>query len=281
MTMASVGSAVQDGCDKVRRQAITLAVGDRQIPAARGRCRGRRRPGRAAAHSRTTRRAGETYQQLLARNQRDHLEVTAPGLGRRAKKRFSMYAYGAVFAEVAVDATPRTGTDPAHARRATTRAASSTPSSPTARPSAAWSAASAPPCWSTPSPTPRRPDREREPGRLPRPGQRRRPRPPAPSTWTAKTAKPTRSASRDSANSSASASPRHRQRRLPRHRPPRTQLPHHRRSTPVTRAPVRCTPQRPAGNQSHATCRTGPPPQPSPRRTAAAHPLPTNHQDPR
>ncbi|MFF1615815.1 xanthine dehydrogenase family protein molybdopterin-binding subunit, partial [Amycolatopsis sp. NPDC058278] len=32
MTMASVGSAVQDGCDKVRRQAITLTVNDPRSP---------------------------------------------------------------------------------------------------------------------------------------------------------------------------------------------------------------------------------------------------------
>lgn len=32
MTMASVGSAVQDGCDKLRKQAVKLAVEDAKSP---------------------------------------------------------------------------------------------------------------------------------------------------------------------------------------------------------------------------------------------------------
>ena len=74
MTMASVGSAVQDGCDKIRRQAITLAVGDPRSP-----LHGVDpddiivRKGRMQAKNDPTR--GETYRQLLARTGRDHLEV--------------------------------------------------------------------------------------------------------------------------------------------------------------------------------------------------------------
>ncbi|RSM91476.1 xanthine dehydrogenase family protein molybdopterin-binding subunit [Kibdelosporangium aridum] len=102
MTMASVGSAVQDASDKVRRQAIALAVNDPNSPlhgvstddvvVRNGRMHVRNNPAR-----------GETYQQLLTRNNRPHIEVigsyTPP-----EQDRFSMYAYGAVFAEVAVDA---------------------------------------------------------------------------------------------------------------------------------------------------------------------------------
>ena len=59
------------------------------------------RDGRLQLHNDFLR--GETYQELLARNNRPHLEIigtfTMPG-----QDRFSMYAYGAVFAEVAVDA---------------------------------------------------------------------------------------------------------------------------------------------------------------------------------
>jgi len=101
LTMASIGSTVQDGGDKVRQQAITLAVGDEQSPLYGadpanvavwdGRLRLKDDPSR-----------GETYRQLLTRNDRTHLE--ALGAYTPAQSRASMYAYGAVFAEVAVDA---------------------------------------------------------------------------------------------------------------------------------------------------------------------------------
>jgi xanthine dehydrogenase YagR molybdenum-binding subunit len=45
---------------------------------------------------------GETYQQLLTRNNRPHLE-TIGTFTPPEQDRFSMYGYGAVFAEVAVD----------------------------------------------------------------------------------------------------------------------------------------------------------------------------------
>jgi xanthine dehydrogenase YagR molybdenum-binding subunit len=102
MTMASVGSAVQDGCDKVRRQAIALAVGDPRSP-----LHGANpddvvvRDGRLQVKNDPVR--GETYRQLLTRNRRDHLEVIG-SWGPPERERFSMFAYGAVFAEVAVDA---------------------------------------------------------------------------------------------------------------------------------------------------------------------------------
>jgi xanthine dehydrogenase YagR molybdenum-binding subunit len=102
MTMASVGSAVQDGCDKVRRQAIALAVNDPRSP-----LHGVNpddvivRKGRISVKNDPTR--GETYRQLLARAGRDHLEVIG-SWAPPEHDRFSMYGYGAVFAEVAVDA---------------------------------------------------------------------------------------------------------------------------------------------------------------------------------
>ncbi|MER6186936.1 xanthine dehydrogenase family protein molybdopterin-binding subunit [Streptomyces sp. NPDC001652] len=103
MTMASVGSAVQDGCDKLRRQAITLAVHDEGSPlygvdAADIVVRG----GRLYVKGEPTR--GETYQRLLARNDRTHLEVLGSYAGAPEPERFSLYAYSAIFAEVAVDA---------------------------------------------------------------------------------------------------------------------------------------------------------------------------------
>ncbi|NEE03566.1 xanthine dehydrogenase family protein molybdopterin-binding subunit [Phytoactinopolyspora halotolerans] len=100
-TMASVGSAVQDACDRLRRRAIALAVDDERSPlhgvdpddvaVERGRMHARDDPSR-----------GETYRQLLARNNRPFLGLT--GSYNPEESRFSMYAYSAIFAEVAVDA---------------------------------------------------------------------------------------------------------------------------------------------------------------------------------
>ncbi|MFE2062984.1 xanthine dehydrogenase family protein molybdopterin-binding subunit [Streptomyces sp. NPDC059467] len=103
LTMASVGSAVQDGCDKLRKQAITLAVNDEESPlygaeAADIVVRG----GRLYVKDEPAR--GETYQRLLARNDRTHLEVLGSYAGPSGPERFSLYAYAATFAEVAVDA---------------------------------------------------------------------------------------------------------------------------------------------------------------------------------
>ncbi|MDQ0957053.1 xanthine dehydrogenase YagR molybdenum-binding subunit [Streptomyces sp. B4I13] len=101
-TMLSVGSAVQDTCDKLRQQAITLAVEDERSPlhgvdagdiVVRG--------GRLHVKGNPTR--GETYRQLLARNNRTHLEARG-SYTPEAESRFSMYGYAAMFAEVAVDA---------------------------------------------------------------------------------------------------------------------------------------------------------------------------------
>jgi xanthine dehydrogenase YagR molybdenum-binding subunit len=101
-TMASVGTATQTGCDTVRRQAVTMAVNDQRSPlhgvdpndviVRKGRMHVKNDPTR-----------GETYQQLLTRHQRPHLEAIGTYTGS-AHDRFSMSAYGAVFAEVAVDA---------------------------------------------------------------------------------------------------------------------------------------------------------------------------------
>lgn len=99
--MASVGSAVQDTCDKLRLRAIRLAVRDQRSPlhgvnpdnvvVIGGRLQVKGRPAR-----------GETYRQLLARNNLTHLE--ANGLyDPEAESPYSMFGYSAVFAEVGVD----------------------------------------------------------------------------------------------------------------------------------------------------------------------------------
>lgn len=102
LTMASIGSTVQDGCDRLRQQAIALAVADRGSPLYgvdpanvvvwNGRLRVKDDLAR-----------GETYQRLLARNDLTHLEALG-SFNPPWQNGFSMYAYGAVFAEVAVDA---------------------------------------------------------------------------------------------------------------------------------------------------------------------------------
>ena len=101
LTMASVGSAVQDGGDRLRQQAIQLAVQDQRSPlygvaAADVIVRN----GRLQAADDWAR--GETYQRLLARNNRPYLEVLGSFTPARAP--FTIDAYSAVFAEVAVDA---------------------------------------------------------------------------------------------------------------------------------------------------------------------------------
>ncbi|WP_244223663.1 xanthine dehydrogenase family protein molybdopterin-binding subunit [Amycolatopsis circi] len=102
MTMASVGSAVLDGSDKVRTQAITLAVNDVRSPLHQvNPADVIVRNGRLAVKNNPAR--GETYQELLARQGRPHLEAIG-GFAPPEQNRSSFYAYGAVFAEVAVDA---------------------------------------------------------------------------------------------------------------------------------------------------------------------------------
>jgi xanthine dehydrogenase YagR molybdenum-binding subunit len=99
-TMASVGTAVQIGCDKVRRQAIELAVGDEESPLHRADADNVAvRAGRLFVKDDPAR--SETYRQLLTRHDLTHLETL--GSYTPAETRFSMYAYGATFAEVAVD----------------------------------------------------------------------------------------------------------------------------------------------------------------------------------
>ncbi|MEV0615641.1 xanthine dehydrogenase family protein molybdopterin-binding subunit [Nonomuraea sp. NPDC050404] len=102
MTMASVGSAVAATCDKLRKQAIALAVADPASPlhgaspddvvVAGGHLHLRDDPGR-----------GETYRQLLARTKDSLLEARGGYQPGDEVERYSTHAYGAVFAQVAVD----------------------------------------------------------------------------------------------------------------------------------------------------------------------------------
>ncbi|MGD6752044.1 xanthine dehydrogenase family protein molybdopterin-binding subunit [Streptomyces sp. BH105] len=103
MTMASVGSAVLDGCNKVRQQAVKLAIEDGESPLYGVNAEDVVvRSGRLHVKDNPTR--GETYRQLLSRNDRTHLEANGAYAGAPSTERHSMHAYNATFAEVAVDA---------------------------------------------------------------------------------------------------------------------------------------------------------------------------------
>ncbi|GAA2934524.1 xanthine dehydrogenase family protein molybdopterin-binding subunit [Streptomyces violaceus] len=103
-TMASVGSAVVDACDKVRQQAIELAVGDEESPL-HGVPAGDVVVRNGRLHVRGTPARGETYRSLLARHNRSHMEARGNYAGPPTPERNSYNAYNATFAEVAVDAT--------------------------------------------------------------------------------------------------------------------------------------------------------------------------------
>ncbi|MGU3293171.1 xanthine dehydrogenase family protein molybdopterin-binding subunit [Williamsia sp. M5A3_1d] len=101
MTMASVGSAVQNACDGLRDQAIAMAVRDPRSPLHQADpslvivLRGRLQLSNDATR-------GETYRELLGRNGRRQIEVIG-SFAPPETNNFSLYSYGAVFAEVSVD----------------------------------------------------------------------------------------------------------------------------------------------------------------------------------
>ena len=148
---------------------------------------------------------GETYRQLLARNNRTSLE--AHGSFTRATP-----PNGSPCTPTA-RSSPRSPWTPRWAwcgcggcSACTTRAGSSAPSSPTARHRRHGRRHRHGPAGTHGHRPPRRPDRQRQPRRLPRPRQRRRPRPRA-IYLDGEDTRPTPSASRASARSSRSASP--------------------------------------------------------------------------
>ncbi|GAA1162616.1 xanthine dehydrogenase family protein molybdopterin-binding subunit [Streptomyces hebeiensis] len=101
-TMTVVGSAVLDACDKVRSQAIELAVEDEESPLYGARADDIIvRSGRLHVEGSPAR--GETYQRLLTRNRLTHLEATGSYAGAPEPARHSYFSYGAVFTEVGVD----------------------------------------------------------------------------------------------------------------------------------------------------------------------------------
>jgi xanthine dehydrogenase YagR molybdenum-binding subunit len=102
MTMASVGSAVQAACLAARNRAIERAMSDD-----RSALRGVNsdalevREGRLALRHNPSR--GQTYAELVALGDGQPIEAEASSAGGEERQRFSMHAFGAVFAEVTVD----------------------------------------------------------------------------------------------------------------------------------------------------------------------------------
>jgi xanthine dehydrogenase YagR molybdenum-binding subunit len=102
MTMASVGSAVQAACLAARSQAIDRAIADERS-ALRGASADAVdvREGRISLRSDGSQ--GQTYAELVALGGGQPIEAEASSAGGDERHRFSMHAFGAVFAEVAVD----------------------------------------------------------------------------------------------------------------------------------------------------------------------------------
>jgi xanthine dehydrogenase YagR molybdenum-binding subunit len=101
-TMASVGSAVLTASNMLRDRFIRTAVVDPGSP-----LNGARPDGVSVSDGRMFRTddpaRGETYQDLLRRRNLPSLDSQQTWSPDDAASRFTMYAYGAVFAEVAVD----------------------------------------------------------------------------------------------------------------------------------------------------------------------------------
>jgi len=101
-TMASAGSSVHHVGTMLRDRIVRMAVTDpgsplhglapTEVDVADGRMRARSDPAR-----------GERYEELLRRRRLDELSVEQQWTPDSARERFSMHAFGAVFAEVAVD----------------------------------------------------------------------------------------------------------------------------------------------------------------------------------
>jgi xanthine dehydrogenase YagR molybdenum-binding subunit len=102
MTMASVGSAVHAACRAARDQAISRAISDdrsalRGVPAGSIEVR----DGRLSARDDPSQ--SQTYAELVALADGQPIEAEASNPAGEEGQRFSMHAFGAVFAEVAVD----------------------------------------------------------------------------------------------------------------------------------------------------------------------------------
>jgi xanthine dehydrogenase YagR molybdenum-binding subunit len=101
-TVGSVGSAVRLAAEKLIAELTTLAIADGQSP-----LRGMKPDAIAAADGKLVakddRARGESFIDLLTRTGKKSVSGEGEAKEGEAKKKFSMHAFGAVFAEVAVD----------------------------------------------------------------------------------------------------------------------------------------------------------------------------------
>jgi xanthine dehydrogenase YagR molybdenum-binding subunit len=103
MTAASVGSAVHLAALALRRKIVRLAIGDRRSPLAGQPARSVRiENGRLV--SRRDAEVSESLEELVARHPGTKLEARAKAASGDEDDRYAMYAFGAQFVEVRVDA---------------------------------------------------------------------------------------------------------------------------------------------------------------------------------
>lgn len=102
-TTASVGSAVYEASLAVQSKLLALAIGDQRSPLHGA------TPQQVTAENgrfflKSDSSRGETYAEILRRNQMDSIEATVESKPGDEEKRFSMHAFGAHFLELRVDA---------------------------------------------------------------------------------------------------------------------------------------------------------------------------------
>jgi xanthine dehydrogenase YagR molybdenum-binding subunit len=107
MIMASVGSAVQLACEKLKAKVVALAVADADSPLYAADTEAVIARDGLLAHRDDPARA-EAYEAILARAGQESLEAEARSLSLKQRLGHSCHAFGAQFAEVHVDVDLRT-----------------------------------------------------------------------------------------------------------------------------------------------------------------------------
>ncbi len=102
-TAASTGSAVYLAAQALREKLIQMAITDGQSPLSGMSAQDVVFEG-GRLYSQSNPSKGETFQALIARSGQTHVEAQANAKPGSEKERYSMYAFGAQFAEVRVDA---------------------------------------------------------------------------------------------------------------------------------------------------------------------------------
>jgi xanthine dehydrogenase YagR molybdenum-binding subunit len=102
-TAASTGSAVYLAAQALREKLVQMAVSDARSPLS-GLSAQDVVLGNGRLYSRSNPSKGETFQELISRSGQPHIEAQASARPGPEKERYSMYAFGAQFAEVRVDA---------------------------------------------------------------------------------------------------------------------------------------------------------------------------------